>query len=118
MELKKFNDLEGKTLRDVYTDHFEEILFILDDGSAYKLYHWQDCCESVTIESIVGDLQDLVGSPILMAEEVEGKVTEDDYGDQKYTFYKLATQKGYVDIRWIGTSNGYYSVSVNFDKVH
>ena len=95
--------------KDEYKD-FEEVLFEFDD-KIVRLYHEQDCCEFVWIESIVGNLEDLVGNPLLLAEESTG-----DYekaGDSgTWTFYKFATIKGYVDIRFIGESNGYYSESV------
>lgn len=109
--------LKGKTLSKVAGDDYE-LVFETTDGERYRMYHEQDCCESVSIESIVGDLQDLVGSEILIAEEVDGESPADfeAYESYTWTFYKFATRKGYVDIRWLGQSNGYYSESVSFVK--
>jgi hypothetical protein len=117
--------LKGRTLTSVSTDGNEEILFETVDGDIYRMFHSQDCCESVYIESIVGDLEDLVGEEILVAEANQnlfdilknaGK-EEDSDESHTWTFYKFATRKGYVDIRWYGSSNGYYSESVDFVKI-
>ena len=92
-----------------------EMLFETADGERFMFAHQQDCCESVDINDIVGDLQDLCGTPLLVAEEVSG-ATEPDaehYESYTYTFYKFATRKGYVDVRWLGESNGYYSEGVD-----
>lgn len=122
------NELLGKVLTEVKNTG-NEIIFITDDNKQYKMYHCQDCCESVSIDDICGDLQDLIGSPILLAEEVSNEDFENDfiksinegggYMPESYTwtFYKLATIKGYVDIRWYGESNGYYSESVDFVEI-
>lgn len=77
--------------------------------------HIQDCCELVTIKQIDGDLKDLENSPILQAEvcEVTVDIPEDECGSQTATFYKFATNKGYVTVQWLGESNGCYSESVN-----
>ena len=122
----EFNELKGKVLTSVVVNEYnDEMKFVTTDGEVYTLYHAQDCCESVEIESIVGDLSDLVGEEILMAEEAQnlfdliksaGEVEEDEYGSHTWTFYKLATRKGYVDIRWYGSSNGYYSEEVSFKR--
>lgn len=119
----EFSALQGLTLTSVQQVDDEEIRFIASDGSEYRMFHYNSCCESVTIESIVGDISDLIGNPILVAEEAtsEGvnppEVTVPDYQDSfTWTFYKLATIKGYVDIRWYGESNGYYSESVDFER--
>ena len=116
-------ELKGKVLSSVVADH-DEIVFTTVDGEVYKMLHVQDCCESVYIESIVGDLEDLVGEEILRAEESTNlfdvlRNTEQEYSDESYTwtFYKFATRKGYVDVRWYGTSNGYYSEGVDFVKI-
>jgi hypothetical protein len=119
-----FSDLVGKTLTEVRGKEGDEKLeFVCADGSLYAMWHSQDCCESVDVESIVGDVQDLIGSPILIAEESTsdedppGVTHEYQPESQTWTFYKLATRKGYVDIRWHGTSNGYYSESVDFTRI-
>ena len=117
-------DLVGKTLTEIKGEQGDEtIRFTCSDGSQYEMYHSQDCCESVSVEDIIGKLDDLIGSPLVMAEENSSDEKPDDVvqysiddGDT-WTFYKFATVKGYVTIRWYGTSNGYYSTSVNFRKV-
>jgi hypothetical protein len=118
--MNTFEELVGQTLTAI-TKTNDEILFTLQNGEQYRLYHSQDCCESVYVEDVIGDLDDLVGTPILMAEEVsnfEEPPFPDDYTPESYTwtFYKMATIKGYVTIRWFGESNGYYSESVDFGK--
>jgi hypothetical protein len=125
----KFNDLVGLTFTSVtrgQSDHEytggEAIKFVCSDGRKFELFHYQDCCESVYIESIVGELSDLENTPITFADESSGANVipeEDDYGDiSGWTFYKLATVKGWVDIRWVGSSNGYYSIGVDFEEIN
>lgn len=117
-----FEDLLGKTLLEArVTDDNSSIYFTTNDGEVIEMTHYQDCCESVYVDEIVGDLSDLIGTPILKAEEStnsdEPKISE--YTDSfTWTFYKLATKKGYVDIKWYGTSNGYYSESVSTSLVN
>ena len=110
-----FNTLLGKTLISVVIDERSDnyILFVCKDGSAYKMYHEQICCESVSIDDIYGDMQCLIGNEITLAEEVTNG-GDNDYGTHTWTYYKLATCKGYVTIRWYGESNGHYSESVDF----
>lgn len=81
----------------------------------------EGCDVQVYIEDITGDLNDLIGTPILRAsieKNIEKeKLTDVHVAEYLWTFYKLATIKGYVDIRWYGSSNGYYSIEVGFDQI-
>jgi len=138
-----FRDLEGLTLVYITGKEGDDVLrFVTDTGVTYLLLHEQDCCECVTVEDICGDFSDLLNTPIIQASEetnddnwctwdntddatnmrILAKVVlspedEVDYeGSTMWTFYRLRTIKGTVTIRWYGSSNGWYSVSVYFRK--
>jgi hypothetical protein len=83
------------------------------------MWHCQDCCEIVELEEVVGNPADMIGSPILLAQEstssFDAALGED--GSITWTFYRFATNKDSLVLRWKGESNGYYSESVDFDEV-
>ena len=70
--------------------------------------------ESVSLEDFNGDVNYLRGATVISAEErVECPDNEGNYESVTYTFYDIQTDKGSLWLRWYGTSNGYYSESVN-----
>jgi hypothetical protein len=90
----------------------ESVVFTLSNGKQFTMYHEQDCCESVYLADVCGDIDDLINATIVHFEErTEGQ--ESDWDSTTYTFYDIQTTKGSVNLRWIGTSNGYYSESVD-----
>ena len=122
--MTEFKDLLGKTLTRIegLYEGSGFVTFECTDGTSYQLYHEQDCCESVYVEDVVGRPEDLLGTPLLLADEAVGPdlppAGDPAYADSyTWTFYKLGTVKGYVDLRWYGESNGYYSEAVSFREV-
>jgi hypothetical protein len=118
----KFEVLLGKTLSGIVISQDKRIItFETVDGETYRLEHHQDCCEQVLVEDVTGDLADLIGLPLLQAEEVVSPEGDHepkyDADSRTWTFYKLATTKGSVTLRWLGESNGYYSETVQFTKI-
>ena len=111
-------DLVGKTLTAVTQNGNDSIDFESDTGERWQMRYEPDCCASCSIEDICGDLADLVGSPIVMAEvSTNQDDPKPDADSFTWTFYKLATVKGYVTIRWYGESNGYYSETASFVRL-
>src|SRR5260221_14298279 len=103
------NSMVGRTFITVTGHRYHyEMVFTDDKGCWVKFYHDQSCCEQVGIEEIIGDLSDLIGSPILVAEVVSSSGTpapNDGCESYTWTFYKFSTIKGSVTVRWLGTSN-------------
>ena len=117
-----FKDLKGKTFKHVVIEKSEgendAICFYLDDEkeSGYKLTHVQDCCESVWIEDITGDIEThLQNNEILDAYGSYSEYKENDREKHGYiesgtwSFYVIRTMNDTFTIRFLGESNGYYS---------
>lgn len=115
----EFEDLLGRCLTSIDYDDYSMRMYLTKDNYI-EFYHEQDCCESVYINDICGDLEDLIGYPLLEAEEVVQEGSDEDresFESCTWTFYKFRTVKGSVVIRWLGESNGYYSESVDYRVV-
>ncbi len=123
----KVEELLGKTIAAIYSNEITgefkkgEVVYLeTSDGKKYKMYHEQNCCENVRLEDVIGDVEDLLNSPLTMSElttnSEDNKPSE--YSESfTWSFYRFATVKGYVTLRWLGESNGWYSESVNFVEI-
>ena len=108
------DELVGKVVRGLAYD--EDYFQILTDDCVYIFHHEYDCCESVWLTQVDGISDKVIGSRIVVAEVVtDGKDTE--YGHITWSFYKIGTNKGMIDFRWQGESDGRYSETVDLVKI-
>ncbi len=99
-----------------FQQRYDEII-IRTKNNCYRMYHEQTCSESVTIQSINGDLNIILGREIILAEEDSVHEKYDDYSSKTITKFIIKTEKSSFEINWVGTSNGFYSESVKFECV-
>lgn len=100
---------------------YDTVKFFFKDVTV-TLYHSQDCCECVVIDDVNGDVSDICGQ-ILEVAEVRTSEIDDTLAEQPeksvwddsntWTFYTFRTIKGSLDIKFHGSSNGYYSERVD-----
>lgn len=101
----------------------DSVIFYCKDGTEIMMYHDQDCCESVFIESVDSyeNNDDIYTNCDWCTIEEVSNIDRDpiDYYEESYTwtFYNVKTNKGYDTIRWYGSSNGYYSERVDFADI-
>ena len=116
--------IEGKTPTEIQVSE-DRIVFVCGD-EAFVSYHMQDCCESVSIHDISGDLQSLVGQKITESSQDEvsgewpGDVAVPPYMPESYTWTTqvFCSDGVRVSVRWLGESNGYYGEGVYFQQTH
>ena len=95
-----------------------EIYIYFSKNEYIKMYHQQDCCENVDLDDICGNTE-LEGAIFYELVEKKSDVeleAKEEY-DESYTwtFYTIKTSKGYLDLRWYGSSNGYYGEGVDLE---
>lgn len=115
-KINSLNDLFGRKIESVEGcykgSNFMKIKFT--DGISV-VFQPSNLCANVEIDDVNGDPQGMVGHLIKKVEVVSNKQfsAKDEYTkNYLWTFYKFATLDGYIDIRWYGTSNGWYSEEV------
>ena len=112
------SEMVGKTVDVITVDKDSNIIeFAFRNGDIYRMLHVQDCCEDVYIDDINGDVESFRGQVILSAVESSNVDYTRDLDGQTWTFYRIACNRDFMVIRWIGTSNGYYSESVDIVKI-
>lgn len=116
-----FENMIGRTIVEIdgAQPESESVTMTADNGDTFCFEYQPDCCATCDIESVSGDIEDLIGSPIVQAEVVSNHDSVSDttrhvYDSFTWSFYKFATAKGSVTVRWLGQSNGYYSERVTY----
>lgn len=104
----------GKTPASI--DCHDDVMYMkFTDGTSCEWFHYQDCCETVYIDDVNGDWNDLIGNPLIIAEERNSDdAVSKGGGCEEWTFYTFRGIGGSVDVKWYGDSNGCYSTSVTF----
>ena len=112
--------LNGRLVTDIDICYDDEILITLSGGRRYKFWHRQDCCETVEIVGVDGDVKTLRGKIVRSFEhEVEpsGDPPPEHPDSWTRTTLRFVTDENTVIVRWLGTSNGYYSENVDFSEI-
>ncbi len=117
-ERADFEKMAGQTIVTIEgaSEGSETITFTMADGGRFVQLHRQDCCESVSVAEVVGDLDSIIGQEVMEAREHSNNDNPPEHAESHtWTFYTIRTNRGTVVIRWLGESNGYYSESADVE---
>lgn len=117
-----FEEFNGLVFEDVkHSSIYGDVILFKTATRLFMMSNTEECA-CTTIEDICGNLDDLIGSPIIRCysttnhdNQINGGNRDDSF---TWTFYHIYTVKGYVTIRWYGSSNGYYAEDATIDEVY
>lgn len=115
--IKNFFELKGQTITGCDASEGDDAISFVGVGFVAQLFHHQDCCEVVRLNKIIGKVEDILNSPITLAEEdTDEPDWHTEYHNDSHTWTKfiLETVKGRVEFWFLGESNGYYGERVSF----
>lgn len=113
-------ELIGKKITGLRINEDQSVLVFDTDQGVIAYDAWGDCCSETWFADITG-VSALLGGTVQTAEKVimDGYNVEDGRTRQEYDEaygYKLTTDKGYADIVFRNSSNGYYGGSIELLK--
>ena len=93
-------DLVGEVIKEVIGGEkgSDECRIITESGKLFKIYHDQDCCETVDIEDCERD--DVIGGYVHFADFVGGEEPYEGSDGYTWSFLKIDTSKGSIWQRW------------------
>ena len=109
-----FFQLKGHVIKEIsgLEEGSDEVLITTNKG-VLRLYHQQDCCESVRVQGVSsGSIESVIGSEVTLAED------DSIQSGGTVTTFRIDTEKGSLVFSFLGESNGYYSeeVDLSFQK--
>lgn len=110
--------LIGKKIKEIFLDKEEQhyLLFVTDRGKKFLYYADGGCCSESWFADVIG-INTLIGETILSVKKMDMNFYNVDDGrgrqDSDIAYgYKITTNKGYCDIIFRNSSNGYYGSSL------
>lgn len=90
-----------------------EVVIETASGRTFRMYHVQDCCENVYIDATYGCansiLNKVVDETTYFTDNYDGA-----YESGTISRFRIYCDGDYFEVKWIGTSNGYYGEGVSF----
>lgn len=108
-----FSSLAGKTITSIEGLNSDHVTIKTECGKTYGMRHFQDCCESVSLKEVLGNVDSIIGKEVRYANE-DTSDCSGEWSSGTRTTFTIHTNGGSLILIWEGYSNGYYGEGVSF----